>query len=227
MGEDKWRFSTNGISRSPTDFNNESSLVSNRLYFSSLDVRRDLDRLPCLSTEFCSDLPSLGDFITTTMETGGQAWQRTQASLTCQKEEHFFLLPDLNNPTSLKARCVPNILFGGHFPYWEIPGLDYPAIIQLECLNARTCRDFPELSSMMDRRGFMDNFDQVNSVVGDSFQYFCNMEGDRGGESQLQRNVLSEKYFQFTRGSPPHLTMRGPRQYSTSEPITPPWRLAG
>ena len=25
----------------------------------------------------------------------------------------------------------------------------------------------------------MDNFDQINSVVGDSFQYFCNMEGTR------------------------------------------------
>ena len=166
----------------------------------------DLTRLPCLSTEFCPDLPSLGDFITTTMETGGEAWQRTQASLTCQKEEHFFLLPDLNNPTSLKARCVPNILFGGHFPYWEIPGLDYPAIIQLECLNARTCRDFPELSSMMDRRGFMDNFDQVNSVVGDSFQYFCNMEGDRGGESELQGNALFYQRNIFSSPEVLHLT---------------------
>ena len=48
------------------------------------------------------------------------------------------------------------------------------------CLKARTCRDFPDLSSKMDRRGFMDNFDQVNAVVGDTFQYFCNMEGGRG-----------------------------------------------
>ena len=142
----------------------------------------DLTRLPCLSTEFCPDLPSVGDFITATTVTGGEAWQRNQSSLACQKDQHFFLLPDLNFPAELEARCVPNILFGGHFPYWDIPGLKDPTdtSARLSCLNARTCRDFPDLSSTMDRRGFMDNFDQVNSDVGDTFEYFCNMEGSRG-----------------------------------------------
>ena len=111
--------------------------------------------------------------------TGGEAWQRNQSSLACQKDEHYFYLADLNYPSELEVKCVPNILFGGHFPYWEIPGLDYPDTTQLACLNARICRDFPELSSKMDRRGFMDNFDDINSVVGDTFQYFCNMEGTR------------------------------------------------
>ena len=144
-------------------------------------------RLPCLSTEFCVDLPSLGDFIKTTVETAGESWQRRQASLSCEQEESFLLLPDLNFPAELEARCEPNLLFGGNFPYWEIQSLDYPTTTQLDCLNTRTCRDFPELSNTMDRRGFMDNFDQVNSVVGDTFQYFCNMEGARGGE--LHGNV--------------------------------------
>ena len=146
-------------------------------------------RLPCLSTEFCVDLPSLGDFIKTTVVTGGEAWQRNQSSLTCEKEEHFFLLPDLDFPGELEVKCEPNLLFGGNFPYWEIPGVNYPTTTMLACLNAKTCRDFPELSLTMDRRGFMDNFDQVHNDVGDTFQYFCNMEGARGGELQLQGNV--------------------------------------
>ena len=146
-------------------------------------------RLPCLSTEFCLDLPSLGDFIKTTVVTGGEPWQRNQSSLSCEKEEHYFYLADLNYPAELEPPCVPNLLFGGNFPYWEIPGLDYPTTTHLACLNARICRDFPELSDTMDRRGFMDNFDQVNSVVGDTFQYFCNMEGARG--RQLQSRVLA------------------------------------
>ena len=138
-------------------------------------------RLPCLSTQFCLDLPSLGEFIETSVVTGGEPWQRNQSSLSCEKEEHYFYLADLNYPAELQPQCEPNLLFGGNFPYWEIPGLNYPTTSLLDCINTRTCRDFPELSLTMDRRGFMDNFDQVNSVVGDTFQYFCNMEGARGG----------------------------------------------
>ena len=138
-------------------------------------------RLPCLSTEFCLDLPAMGDFIRTTIETGEEGWQRNKSSLVCEKEEHYFRLADLNYPAELEVPCVSNILFGGHFPYWDIPGLNYPTTTQLACLNARICRDFPELSYAMDQRGFMDNFDQVNTEVGDTFQYFCNMEGGRGG----------------------------------------------
>ena len=143
-------------------------------------------RLPCLSTEFCLDLPSLGEFITTIIETGGEAWQRNKSSLACEKEEHYFLLADLDYPAQLEVKCVPNFLFGGNFPYWDIPGLDYPTTTLLSCLNARICQDFPALSIKLDRRGFMDNFDQVNDVVGDSFQYFCNMEGGRGEELSFQ-----------------------------------------
>ena len=137
-------------------------------------------RLPCLSTEFCPDLPSVGDFIQITTETGGEAWQRNKSSLVCEKEEHFFLLSDRGYPAELEAKCVPNLLFGGNFPYWEIPGMKYPEPTMLACLNAKICRDFPDLSSRMDRRGFMDNFDELNDNVGDTFQYFCNMEGGRG-----------------------------------------------
>ena len=140
-------------------------------------------RLPCLSTESCVGVPSLGDDIKTTVETLGESWQRRKAILTCEREEHFFHLSDLDFPRELEARCVPNLLFGGNFPYWEIQGINYPTTTQLACISARICRDFPELSYMMDTRGFMDNFDQVNTVVGDTFQYFCNMEGARGGTS--------------------------------------------
>ena len=113
--------------------------------------------------------------------TGGEPWERNQSSLSCQKEEHFFLLSHLNYPASLEAQCVPKLLFGGKFPYWEVPGLQFPTTTQLACLNAKICRDFPDLSGKMDSRGFMDNFDEVNTAVGDTFQYFCNMEGRRGG----------------------------------------------
>ena len=127
------------------------------------------------------------------MTTGGEDWQRNQSSLECEKEEHFFLLSEMNYPGEIEAECVPNLLFGGNFPYWDIPGMKLPATTQLACLNAKICRDFPQVSDKMDKLGFMDNFDQVNSNVGDTFQYFCNMEGSRGGYFHSQSQTSKKR----------------------------------
>ena len=135
-----------------------------------------------MSTEYCVSPPWPGEFITVRTDTAlqGQDWQRVTARLSCEKEEHYFYQEDLHYPAHLEVDCVPGLLFGGNFPYWEVPGLDYPHTTELYCVNARICRDFYELRNKMDALGFMDNFDGVNSLVDDTFQYFCSMEGQRG-----------------------------------------------
>ena len=127
-----------------------------------------------MSTESCLSPPWVGQFITVTKE------DDTKLKLTCEKEEHFFFMEDLNYPSELEVNCVQNFAFGGKFPYWEIPGMNYPKTTELYCVNARICRDFSDLRNKMDPLGFMDNFDEVNSEVGDTFQYSCSMEGRRG-----------------------------------------------
>ena len=136
--------------------------------------------MPCLSTEWCVAPPWVGDFIEVNTVPVGEPWQRNTTKLNCEKEEHYFFLQSLDYPAELEVSCVPSLLFNAHSPYWEIPGMDYPATTELYCVNARICRDFSDLRKEMDALGFMDNFDEVNTNVGDTFQYFCSMEGQRG-----------------------------------------------
>ena len=44
------------------------------------------------------------------------------------------------------------------------------------CLNARECREKPDLGNELG-----NTFDQVNYVIEDQYEYYCHMEGDRGG----------------------------------------------
>ena len=136
---------------------------------------------PCLSTEFCVAVPVIGEDITVTTVPVGEDWQRNLTTMKCDKPEHFFFVSEIDYPEETDVKCVPNILFGSNFPFWDIPGLDYPTVTKLYCVNAMECRDYSELSERMDPLGLMDNFDQLNWVAGDTFQYFCSMDG-RGGD---------------------------------------------
>ena len=64
-----------------------------------------------------------------------------------------------------------------------VPGLDYPSVTNLYCVNAQECRDYAELGPGLDPLGLMDNFDHLNWVLGDTFQYFCSMDGKGGWQT--------------------------------------------
>ena len=64
-----------------------------------------------------------------------------------------------------------------------MPGLDYPSVTNLYCVNAQECRDYAELGPGLDPLGLMDNFDHLNWVLGDTFQYFCSMDGKGGWQT--------------------------------------------
>ena len=146
----------------------------------SFSVVSDLQRIPCLSTEFCLDPPSVGDDITVTTVPVGEDWQRNLTNIKCDKPEHFLFVSDIDYPGDTDVECVTNTLFGGIFPYWDIPGLDYPSVTKLYCVNAMQCQDYSDLVDRMDPLGLMDNFDQKTWMVGDTFQLFCSMDGKGG-----------------------------------------------
>ena len=71
--------------------------------------------------------------------------------------------------------CEKEMIFGNLFPYWKVPGTDYPTITESECVNALECFERPDLGPE-----FADSFDNINNVIDDTFEYYCNMKGDRG-----------------------------------------------
>ena len=114
---------------------------------------------------------------------GPEDWQRNVSKMKCDKPEHFFFIASIDYPGERDLDCLPNKLFSGIFPFWEVPGLDYPSVTNLYCVNAQECRDYAELGPGLDPLGLMDNFDHLNWVLGDTFQYFCSMDGKGGWQT--------------------------------------------
>ena len=142
---------------------------------------------------FCTAPPGLGEDISLTTVTVGEDWQRNETNVKCDQPEHFLFVSEIDFPPDTDVKCVPNILFGGIFPFWDIPGLNYPSVSKLYCVNAMECRDFWDLSDRMNPLGLMDNFDQQNWVVGDTFHYFCSMDGS-GGEWENIRQLIGSLF---------------------------------
>ena len=71
--------------------------------------------------------------------------------------------------------CEKEMIFGKLFPYWKLPGTDYPTIKELDCVNALECFERPDLGP-----DFADSFDNINYIIDDTYEYYCSMKGDRG-----------------------------------------------
>ena len=137
-----------------------------------------------MSTQFCLAPPSIGEDITVSSSPAGEEdWQRNVSTMKCDKPEHFFFIESIDYPGEQDLDCLPNKLFSRIFPFWEVPGLDYPSVTNLYCVNAQECRDYAELGPGLDPLGLMDNFDHLNWVLGDTFQYFCSMDGKGGWQT--------------------------------------------
>ena len=156
----------------------------------------------------------------------GEDWQRNVSTMKCDKPEHFFFVASIDYPGEQDIHCLPNKLFGGIFPSWEIPGLDYPSVTNLYCVNAMECRDYSKLGPDLDPLGLMDNFDWVNWVVGDTFQYFCSMDGKGGGQGMASVIIVSSHVgFQFIRSSLLQRTLIKKTRSSILEATTLWWTM--
>ena len=109
------------------------------------DVMADLMRLPCMSTHECGDPPDI--FI-------AEPPLDTKAEITVEKEgalvkyacQPDFLFDNKKDfPPELEGSCTNQTIFDSYFPYWVIPGIEYPNKNDLLCLNSKICRDIPQV----------------------------------------------------------------------------------
>ena len=89
--------------------------------------------------------------------------------------DNFFVMDEVGFDSKFSISCEKEKIFGNLFPYWQLPGTDYPTITELECVNALECFERPDLGPE-----FADSFDNINNAIDDTFEYYCNMKGDRG-----------------------------------------------
>ena len=77
--------------------------------------------------------------------------------------DNFFQLKEVDFKASFTVNCEKDLIFGANFPYWKIPGMDYPTVTESECLTALECIDKIDLGE-----NFADDFDQINQNLEDT-----------------------------------------------------------
>ena len=112
------------------------------------DVMADLMRLPCMSTHQCGAPPEI--FIAEPpLDTTAEITVETEGALvkySCQPDFLFDNKKDF--PPDLPGTCTNQTIFDGYFPYWVIPGIEYPNKNDLLCLNSKICRDIPQVGQV-------------------------------------------------------------------------------
>ena len=86
----------------------------------------------------------------------------------------YFSITEVDFAASFSVPCEKETVFGKIFPYWKIPGTDYPVVTERQCLNALECLEKPNLGEAM-----ADSFDNIHNKIGDTFEYYCDMKGAR------------------------------------------------
>ena len=126
QGEGKWQFEESGLK--------------------DADVMADLMRVPCMSTHECGDPPQifiaeppLDTTAEITVEEAG-----VLVKYACQPDFLFDSKKE-NFPAELQGRCTNQTIFDSAFPYWVIPGIEYPNKNDLICLNTKICPDIPQV----------------------------------------------------------------------------------
>ena len=126
QGEGKWQFEDPSLS--------------------DADVMADLMRLPCMSTHECGDPPQI--FIAEPpLDTAAEITVETAGVLVKYACQPDFLFDNLkeNYPAELEGSCTNQTIFDGFFPYWVVPGIEYPNKNDLLCLNTKICPDIPQV----------------------------------------------------------------------------------
>ena len=96
--------------------------------------------------------------------------------------DFFFYLSEVDYSASFSLTCEIELIFGKSFPYWKIPGLEYPSKTEVPCINSQECYGKPDLG-----KNIADSFDNISNKIDDTFEYFCNMEGARGGTERRKK----------------------------------------
>ena len=89
--------------------------------------------------------------------------------------DFYFSIAEVDYKDSFPVNCEIDLIFGGHFPYWKVPGTEYPSLTERPCINALECYDIPVIG-----KDVANDFDKINFEIDDTFQYYCNMNGQRG-----------------------------------------------
>ena len=99
-----------------------------------------------MSTHQCEAPPEI--FIAEPpLDTTAEITVETEGALvkySCQPDFLFDNKKDF--PPDLQGSCTNQTIFDRVFPYWVIPGIEYPNKNDLLCLNSKICRDIPQVS---------------------------------------------------------------------------------
>ena len=142
----------------------------------SLSIKETLHKIPCLSTENCTDPPKAGSAISVTMTTTDvkdSEWMKTEAEFKCTDPESFFYEELLGYEASFSLQCEKNLIFGGIFPYWKIPGTDYPSKTEVICAHPNKCYNFVEFDPEIKTLGLSETFDNYHFETDAKYEYFC------------------------------------------------------
>ena len=123
----------------------------------------------------------VGEAITiTTTDVTDHEWMKTEAEYSCDEADSVFYLEEVQYEASFTVTCENSTIFGKKFPYWKVPGTEYPAKPNIFCALPTNCYNFPIVNPPMNLLGLTDTYDKVNRKNGDMYQYFCSLDGQRG-----------------------------------------------
>ena len=98
---------------------------------------------------------------------------KTEAEFECTDPESFFYEELLGYEASFSLQCEKNLIFGGKFPYWKIPGTDYPSKTEVICAHPNKCYNFVEFDPKVKTLGLSETFDNYHFETDAKYEYFC------------------------------------------------------
>ena len=105
---------------------------------------------------------------------------KTEAEYSCDDSASVFYLEELNYESSFTLNCEKDLIFGGNFPYWKIPGTSYPEKKEIICALPTKCYNFIDIDPPLRGLGLSDTFDRSSIENEEKFEYFCS--GDTRGK---------------------------------------------
>ena len=130
----------------------------------------------------------------TTTDFEDSDWMKTEAEFECTDPEAFFYEKELNFEASFSLTCEKNLIFGGKFPYWQIPGTNYPEKTEVICAHTKKCYNFAEFDPAIKKYGLTDTFDNYHFEKDAKYQYYCS------NEIRGKRKILYSDLSLFTKG---------------------------
>ena len=127
---------------------------------------------------------------TTTTDVENFEWMKTEVEYTCDDGKSVFYSEELNYTSSFTLSCEKDLIFGGKFPYWQIPDTEYPKKTEIICALPTKCYNFIDVDPQLKELGLSETFDRISIQNEDTFEYFCPNE-TRGNASKLTFTYLT------------------------------------